>query len=131
MSGTVITLSTPPTPTSIWVLDMAASYKRVLPKARIGERQPAEVERRTARRRDLVDVLAVRSYPGWHHHMVISAVAYAFLQNERRRRGSADPLTFPAMRAIVQEVFTGLLFAARPVYVKWINRAQRNFPLRM
>ena len=72
-----------------------------------------------------------RSYPGWHHHMVISAVAYAFLQTERLRRGSADPLTFPAMRAIVQEVFTGLLFAARPVYVTWINQAQRHFPLRM
>jgi SRSO17 transposase len=72
-----------------------------------------------------------RSYPGWHHHMVISAVAYAFLQTERQRRRSAEPLTFPAMRAIVQEVFTGLLFAARPVYVKWINQAQRNFPLRM
>ena len=63
--------------------------------------------------------------------LTISAVAYAFLQTERLRRGSAAPLTFPAMRAIVQEVFTGLLFAARPVYVKWINQAQRNFPLRM
>jgi SRSO17 transposase len=72
-----------------------------------------------------------RSYPGWHHHMVISAVAYSFLQSERYRRGSAEPLTFPVMRAIVQEVFTGLLFAARPTYVKWINQAQRHFPLRM
>ena len=71
-----------------------------------------------------------RSDPGWHHHMVISAVAYAFLQAERLRRGSAAPLTFPAMGAIVQEVFTGLLFAARPIYVRWINQAQRNFPLR-
>ena len=26
-----------------------------------------------------------RTYPGWQHHMVISAVAYAFLQTERRR----------------------------------------------
>ena len=26
-----------------------------------------------------------RTYPGWQHHMVISAVAYAFLQSERRR----------------------------------------------
>ena len=25
-----------------------------------------------------------RTYPGWQHHMVISAVAYAFLQSERR-----------------------------------------------
>ena len=29
-----------------------------------------------------------RSYPGWQHHVVLSAVAYAFLQRERMRPGA-------------------------------------------
>src|SRR5207247_667299 len=36
-----------------------------------------------------------RSYPGWQHHVVITAVAYAFLQRERQRRGADESLTFP------------------------------------
>jgi SRSO17 transposase len=72
-----------------------------------------------------------RTYPGWHHHMVISAVAYTFLQKERLRRPVDRALTFPAVRAIVQEVFTGLLFASRPTYMKWLNQAQLKHQLRI
>lgn len=72
-----------------------------------------------------------RTYPGWQHHMVISAIAYAFLQQERRRPPVDPALTFPAIRAIVQEVFTGLLFASRPIYVKWLNEAQARYHLRI
>jgi hypothetical protein len=36
-----------------------------------------------------------RSYPGWQHHVVLTAVAYAFLQRERQRRGADESLTFP------------------------------------
>ena len=68
-----------------------------------------------------------RSYPGWEHHAVISAVAYAFLQKERMRPRPGPPLTFPAIRAIVQEVFTGLLFASRPRYLQWMHHAQQRF----
>jgi hypothetical protein len=56
-----------------------------------------------------------RSYPGWQHHVVLTAVAYAFLQRERLRHVD-PPLTFPAIRAIVQEIFTALLFAQQPSY---------------
>ena len=72
-----------------------------------------------------------RTYPGWQHHMVISAVAYAFLQKERMRGPVDEALTFPALRAIVQEVFTGLLFASRPTYVKWLQDAQAKHQLRI
>jgi SRSO17 transposase len=64
-----------------------------------------------------------RSYPGWQHHVVLSAVAYAFLQRERMRRRPA--LTFPAIRAIVQEIFTALLFAQQPDYYKRIQELQK------
>ncbi len=72
-----------------------------------------------------------RTYPGWNHHVVLCAVAYAFLQKERMRKRSGPSMTLPAIHAIVQEIFVGLLFASRPKYVRWFNRAQRNFPLRM
>lgn len=71
-----------------------------------------------------------RSYPGWQHHVVLTAVAHAYLQCERRRRGAAG-LTFPAVRAIVQEIFTALLFAAKPRYMQWMDQAKRNLQLRI
>lgn len=72
-----------------------------------------------------------RTYPGFAHHMVISAIAYAFLQKERMRGPVNPALTFPAVRAMVQEVFTGLLFASRPTYMKWLNEAQAQYHLRI
>jgi SRSO17 transposase len=68
-----------------------------------------------------------RTYPGWQHHIVISAVAYGFLQRERMRRRAGSNLTFPQVRAFVQEIFTGLLFVSRPRYMQWMNQAERRF----
>jgi SRSO17 transposase len=69
-----------------------------------------------------------RTFPGWHHHVVLTAIAYNFLQAERRRRRA--PLTFPVVRAIVQEIFTAYLFAQRPQYLKRIE-ALRSVQLRI
>ena len=66
-----------------------------------------------------------RSYPGWQRHVVLSAVAYAFLQDERRRQRSGTPLTFPAMRAIVQEIFTALLLAQQPHLFTRLQKLQQ------
>ena len=71
-----------------------------------------------------------RSYPGWQHHVVLTAVAHAYIQRERMRRGAAG-LTFPAVRAIVQEIFTALLFAAKPRYMQWMEQAKRKLQLRI
>ena len=68
-----------------------------------------------------------RSYPGWQHHMVISAVAYAFIQRERMRPRQGPRLTFPQARAFVQEIFTGLLFISRPRYMLWMKQAEQRF----
>jgi len=69
-----------------------------------------------------------RTFPGWNHHVVLTAVAYNFLQAERRR--TRPPFTFPMVRAIVQEIFTAYLFAQRPHYLKRIE-ALRSVQLRM
>jgi SRSO17 transposase len=58
-----------------------------------------------------------RTYPGWQHHVLISAVAYAFLQKERMRARVGPPLTSPQARAFVPEIFTGLLFISRRRYM--------------
>ena len=68
-----------------------------------------------------------RTYPGWQHHMAISAVAYAFLQTERMRPHQGPRLTFPQVRAFVQEIFTGLLFISRPQYMRWMKEAEQRF----
>jgi SRSO17 transposase len=68
-----------------------------------------------------------RSYPGWQHHMAISAVAYAFLQTERMRPRDGPRLTFPQTRAFVQEIFTGLLLISRPQYMRWMREAEQRF----
>lgn len=70
-----------------------------------------------------------RTYPGWNRHVALTAVAYAFLQRERIRR---DPgVTFEAVRAIVQEIFTGLIFASHPRYLEWLAEARQLLPLRL
>jgi SRSO17 transposase len=71
-----------------------------------------------------------RSYPGWEHHVVLTAVAHAYIQRERMRRGAAG-LTFPAVRAIVQEIFTALLFAQKPRYMHWMEQAKHQLQLRI
>lgn len=70
-----------------------------------------------------------RTLPGWQHHVVITAIAYAFLQ--RQRMLGHPSLTLPAVRAIVQEVFTGLLIIASPTYLKWLDQARQMQPLRI
>ena len=56
----------------------------------------------------------------------LTAIVHAYIQRERMRRGAG--LTFPAVRAIVQEIFTTLLFVAKPSYLHWIEQAKNaNF----
>jgi SRSO17 transposase len=68
-----------------------------------------------------------RTYPGWHHHVVLSAVAYGFLQAERSRRGAPPRVTFSQVHAITQEVFTGLVFITRNRYWRWLQRGHREW----
>jgi hypothetical protein len=49
----------------------------------------------------------------------LTAIAYSFLQHERRRRGQTA-LTLPRVRAIIQEVLTAHFFMTQPGYFKWM-----------
>lgn len=60
-----------------------------------------------------------RTLPGWQRHVVLTAIAYSFLQSERRRRGQTH-LTLPLVRAVIQEVLTAHFFMTQPHYLKWM-----------
>jgi SRSO17 transposase len=60
-----------------------------------------------------------RSLPGWQRHVVLTAIAYSFLQIERRRRGQTH-LTLPRVRAVIQEVLTAHFFMTQPHYLHWM-----------
>lgn len=60
-----------------------------------------------------------RTLPGWERHVVLTAIAYSFLQNARRRRGQTH-LTLPQVRAVIQEVLTAHFFMTQPHYLKWM-----------
>jgi SRSO17 transposase len=60
-----------------------------------------------------------RSLPGWQRHVVLTAIAYSFLQSERRRRGQTH-LTLPRVRAVIQEILTAHFFMTQPHYLKWM-----------
>jgi SRSO17 transposase len=60
-----------------------------------------------------------RSLPGWQRHVVLTALAYSFLQHERRRRGQTH-LTLPRVRAVIQEVLTAHFFMTQPHYLEWM-----------
>jgi SRSO17 transposase len=57
-----------------------------------------------------------RSLPGWEKHVVLTALAYAWLQHERGRRGARLP-TLPVARAVITEILTAHCFVTHPHYL--------------
>lgn len=70
-----------------------------------------------------------RSFPGWHRHVVLTAVAYTWLQHERRRRGARLP-SLPVARAVITEVLTAHFFVTHPRYLETMMKF-RDFHLRI
>jgi SRSO17 transposase len=62
-----------------------------------------------------------RSLPGWEKHVVLSALAYAWLQHERRRAGARLP-TLPVARAVITEILTAHFFVTRPHYLRTMQQ---------
>jgi len=70
-----------------------------------------------------------RSFPGWHRHIVLTALAYTWLQHERRRAGARVP-TLPVARAVITEVLTAHFFVTHPHYLETMMKF-RDFHLRI
>jgi SRSO17 transposase len=58
-----------------------------------------------------------RSYPGWQRHVVLTALAYTWLQHERRRGLPRSP-TLPVVRAVIQEILTAHFIITTPGYIE-------------
>jgi SRSO17 transposase len=62
-----------------------------------------------------------RTLPGWQRHVVLTALAYAWLQTERRRRGARAP-SLPVVRAVITEILTAHFFVSRPHYLRTMQK---------
>ena len=62
-----------------------------------------------------------RSFVGWHRHVVLTALAYSWLQHERSRAGARLP-TLPIARAVITEILTAHFFVTRPHYLKTMQK---------
>jgi SRSO17 transposase len=58
-----------------------------------------------------------RSFVGWHRHVVLTTMAYTWLQDARRRAGARLP-TLPVARAVITEILTAHFFVSRPHYLR-------------
>lgn len=63
-----------------------------------------------------------RSFVGWHRHVVLTAMAYAWLQDERRRVGARQQPTLPVARAVITEILTAHFFVTRPHYLRTMQK---------
>ena len=67
-----------------------------------------------------------RSFVGWHRHVVLTALAYSWLQDARRRASAPQP-TLPVVRAVITEILTAHFFVTRPHYLQTMQKlAQIN-----
>ncbi|HWK11426.1 MAG TPA: IS701 family transposase [Vicinamibacterales bacterium] len=62
-----------------------------------------------------------RTLPGWQRHVVLTALAYTWLQAERQRRGTHLP-TLPIVRAVITEILTAHFFVTRPHYLQTMQK---------
>ena len=62
-----------------------------------------------------------RSFAGWHRHVVLTAMAYSWLQDARRRASARLP-TLPVARAVITEILTAHFFVTRPHYLKTMQK---------
>lgn len=70
-----------------------------------------------------------RSWPGWNRHVLLTALAYTWLQDERRRAGVRLP-SLPIARAVITEVLTAHFFVTHPHYLETMMKF-RDFHLRI
>jgi SRSO17 transposase len=70
-----------------------------------------------------------RSFAGWHRHVLLTALAYTWLQHERRRAGARLP-SLPFARAVITEVLTAHFFVTHPHYLETMMKF-KEFHLRI
>jgi len=85
--------------------------------------------------RELKDELGLdhfegRTYQGWQHHVVLTAVAFTFLQIERGRQTPDPRPTLPVVRGWVREIMGLLYVLHNRRLLQMLDSFRRNPPLR-
>ena len=68
-----------------------------------------------------LDPFEGRSFVGWHRHVALTAMAYCWLQDARRRASTRLP-TLPVARAVITEILTAHFFVTRPHYLQTMQK---------
>jgi len=110
-------------------LDATASLLALVTVAR--SRWPIEQQYRELKDELGLDHFEGRSYRGWTHHTVLTAIAFTFLQCERHRAGAASRPTLPTVRFWVREIMAVLYVIGNRNLMNLMVSFQRNPPLRM
>ena len=71
-----------------------------------------------------------RTYQGWTHHVVLTAVAFTFLQIERGRATIEPRPTLPVVRGWVREIMGLLYVVHNRRLLSMLDSFRRNAPLR-
>jgi SRSO17 transposase len=113
-----------------YLLNLAptAAVKDLVALARA--RWPIEQQYRELKDELGLDHFEGRSYPGWAHHTVLTAVAFTFLQLERARTTDTPMPTLPIVRAWVREIMGLLYLIHNRQLLRTLDSFRRNPPLR-
>lgn len=109
-------------------LEATASLKHLVRLARC--RWPIEQQYRELKDELGWDHFEGRTYRGWTHHTVLTAIAFVFLQLERRRAPDEPRPTLPHVRMWVREIMAVLYIASNRNLLNLLVSFQRNPPLR-
>jgi SRSO17 transposase len=109
-------------------LDATASLCDLVTLAR--SRWPIEQQYRELKDELGLDHFEGRSYRGWTHHTVLTAIAFTFLQLERTRSDDEPRPTLPHVRFWVREIMALLYVVHNRKLLNLLVSFQRNPPLR-
>jgi SRSO17 transposase len=109
-------------------LDATATLRELVTLAR--SRWPIEQQYRELKDELGIDHFEGRSYRGWTHHIVLTAIAFTFLQLERMRSDDEPRPTLPHVRFWVREIMALLYVIGNRKLLNLLVSFQRNPPLR-
>jgi SRSO17 transposase len=90
-------------PTTYWFADLRGEHLGLRRFVRLAKgRWRIEQEYRELKDELGLDHFEGRSWPGWHHHVTLASMAYAFLVLEGLRRKKTPRVTLPAIRRQLQ-----------------------------
>lgn len=94
------------------------------------ERWAIEMHYRDLKQELGLDHFEGRSYPGLARHLVLTALAYVFLQLERGRKRSANLPSLNSIRRSVTEILTAMLFTMGERFASLVAELARDPPRR-